>query len=113
MMYVEFMKNILIADSRDLIAVRLILVSWAQKRLIPSFYTFSASRSWKILSSQFRASSWLLDSFWHPEPKNNDSYFVDNIYVDFMKNFILADSSKLMDVRLILASWAQKQVITT
>ena len=33
--------------------------------------------------------------------------------VDFMKNFRLADSSELVAVRLILASWAQKQVIPT
>ena len=35
------------------------------------------------------------------------------MYVDFMKNFLLADSSELMAVRLIFASWAQKQVIIT
>ena len=35
------------------------------------------------------------------------------MYVDFMKNFLLADSSELMAVRLILAAWAQKQVIPT
>ena len=30
------------------------------------------------------------------------------MYVEFMKNFLLADSSELMAVRLILASWAPK-----
>ena len=35
-MYVEFMKNIL-ADSSELMAVKLIPASWAQKRLIPTF----------------------------------------------------------------------------
>ena len=35
------------------------------------------------------------------------------IYVDFMKNVILADWTELMAVRLILASRAQKQVIPT
>ena len=34
-------------------------------------------------------------------------------YLEFMKNFLLADSSQLMAVRLILALWAQKQVIAT
>ena len=38
MMYVEFMKNFLVADSRELIAVRPISASWAQKRLILAFY---------------------------------------------------------------------------
>ena len=33
------------------------------------------------------------------------------MYVEFMKNFLRADSSELMAVGLILASWAQKQVI--
>ena len=33
------------------------------------------------------------------------------MYVEFMKNFILADSTELKAVRLILASRAQKQVI--
>ena len=32
------------------------------------------------------------------------------MYVGFMKNFLLADSSELMAVRLILASWAQKRL---
>ena len=45
--------------------------------------------------------------------KTSDSYFVDMMYVEFMKNFLLADSSDLMAVRFILASWAQKQVILT
>ena len=35
------------------------------------------------------------------------------MYVEFMKYFLLADSSELMAVRLISASWAQKQVIPT
>ena len=35
------------------------------------------------------------------------------MYVVFMKNFLLGDSSELMVVRLILASLAQKQVIPT
>ena len=37
-------------------------------------------------------------------PKTSDSYFVDMMYVEFMKNFLLGDSSELMAVRLILAS---------
>ena len=35
------------------------------------------------------------------------------MYVELIKNFLLADSSDLMAVRLILASWAQRQVIPT
>ena len=36
-MYFGFMKNFLLADSSELMAVRLISASWAQKRLIPTF----------------------------------------------------------------------------
>ena len=37
MMYFEFMKNFLLADSGEQMPVRLISASWAQKRLIPTF----------------------------------------------------------------------------
>ena len=37
-------------------------------------------------------------------PKTFDSYFLDMMYVEFMKNFLIADSSELLAVRLILAS---------
>ena len=67
----------------------------------------------KIFFSPIRAIWWLLDSFWPHDPKTSDSYFVDMMYVEFMKNFLLADSSERMAVRLILASWAQKQLIPT
>ena len=152
MMYVEFMKSFLLADSRELKAFRLILASWAQKQVIPTLYKWCTSSSWKIFFSPTRASWWLLDSFWHGEPKNkwflpcrhdvrrvhekfssrrferaygfwthfgilspktSDSYFVDMMYVEFMKNFLLPDSRELMAARLILASGAQKQVIPT
>ena len=36
-MFVEFMKNIFLDDQSELFAVRLVLASWAQKRLIPTF----------------------------------------------------------------------------
>ena len=42
-----------------------------------------------------------------------DSYFLDIIYVDFMKNFLLANSRERMAFRLIVASWAQKRSIPT
>ena len=35
------------------------------------------------------------------------------MYVEFMKNFFLTDSSELMGVRVISASWAQKHLIPT
>ena len=41
------------------------------------------------------------------------SHFLDMMYVVFMKNFILADSSQLMAVTLISAYSAQKRLIPT
>ena len=150
MMYVEFMKNFHPACWNKLMAVKLIWASWAQKRLIASFYTCSASSSWKIFFLPIRTSQWLLDSFRRPErksvwfllsrhdvrrvhekfssrqferddgcythfcllcPKTFDPYFLDMVYVEFMKNFLLADSSELMAVRLISAFSAQKRLI--
>ena len=43
MMYVEFMKNFLLADSSELMAVSLISAPLAEKRSIPKFYTWCAS----------------------------------------------------------------------
>ena len=114
MMYVELMKNFLVADSTELLAFRLISSSWAQERLIPTFWIRCTSSSWKIFFSSIRASWWLLDSFRPPEPKKTfDSYFFDMMYVELMKNFLLADSSELLAVRLISASWAEKHLIPT
>ena len=151
MMYVDFMKNFLLADSREMMAVRLILASWAKKRLIPTFYTSCTSSSWKIFFpptrpglavrlifaswaqkqviptlytwcttswrkiflTPIRASWWLLDSFWHLSLKNKWFLLCRHDVRRVHEKFHLADSSELMAVRLILASWAQKQVIPT
>ena len=145
-------EKFLLLDSSDLMTVRLISASWAQKRLILTFWTWCTSTWWKIFFSPIRASWWLLDSFRPREPKNVwfllsrhdvprvdekfssrrferffdckthfrllspktfDSYFLDMMYVELMKNFLLADSSELLAVRLISASWAQKGLIPT
>ena len=37
MMYVEFTKIFFLADSNELMGVRVISASWAQKRLIPIY----------------------------------------------------------------------------
>ena len=42
-----------------------------------------------------------------------DAYFLDMMYVEFMKNFLLGDSIELLAVSLIFASWAQKRLILT
>ena len=36
-MYVEFMKNFLLADSGEQMSVTLISASWTEERLIPTF----------------------------------------------------------------------------
>ena len=108
-MYVELMKNFLLADSRHLNVLRLISASWEKKRLIPTFLTWYTSSWRKIFFSPIRANFSLLHSFRPPEPKNVDSFFLDKVYVECMKNFLLADSSELMAVRLISAFWAQKR----
>ena len=95
MMYVELMENFLLADSSELLAVRLISASWAQKRLIPTFWTRCTSSAWKIFFSPIRANFRLLDSFRPPETKTFDSYLLDMMYVELMKNFLLTDSSEL------------------
>ena len=69
-MYFEFMKNFLLVDSGEQMPVRLISASWAQKHLIPTFYTWCSSSSWKVLSSSIPASRCLLDSFRPFERKN-------------------------------------------
>ena len=146
------MKNFLLADFSELLAVSFISATWGQKRLIPTFETWCTSSSWKIFFSPIWASYWLLDSFWPPEPKNVwfllsrhdvrrvhekfsfrrleracgckthcgllssktfDSNFLDMMYVEFIKNFTLADSTELLAFRLNFSSWAQKRLIPT
>ena len=113
MTYVELKKNFVLADSSHLMVLRLISASWEKKRLIPTFLTWYTSSCRKIFFSPIRANLWLLDSFRPPEPINVDSFFLDKVYVECMKNFLLADSSELMVVRLISASWAKKRLIPT
>ena len=53
MMYVEFMKNFLLSDSSEQMAVRVIPASWAQKRVIPTFYTWFSRVHEKFSSLRF------------------------------------------------------------
>ena len=112
-MYVEFMKNFLLADSSELMAVRLILASWAKKQVIPTLYIWCTSSSWKIFFSPIRASWWLLDSFWHADSKNNWFLLCRRDVRRVDEKFSSRRSSELMAVRLILGFWTQKQVIPT
>ena len=113
MIYVEFMKNVFLADSSEQMGVRHISVSSAQKRLIPTLQTSCTSNSWKNFFWPIRANWWVLDSFRRPDPKKvwiplsrHDVYRVH-------EKFFSPDSSELMRVRLTSASWAQKRFIPT
>ena len=110
-MCVEFMKNFLLADSSELMAVRLISASWAQKRLIPSFYTCSGSSSWKVFFSPIRGNRWLLDSFRLPEPKNVWFLLSSNDVRRVHENFYSRRFERADVVRLISSSWVQKRLI--
>ena len=67
----------------------------------------------KFSSRRFERADGCWTHFGLLSPKTFDSYFLDMMYVEFMKNFLLADSGEQMPVRLISASWAQKRFIPT
>ena len=58
----------------------------------------------KIFFSPILASRCLWTHYGLVSPKTFDSYFLDMMYFEFMKNFLPADSGELMPVRLITAS---------
>ena len=112
-MYVELMKNFFLADSNELMVVRLISASWAKKTFDSYFFdmmyvelkkNFFLADSNELLAVRLISAS---------EPKNVDFFFLDKVYVECMKNFLLADSSELMVLRLISASWERKRLIPT
>ena len=67
----------------------------------------------KFSSRRFGRAIGCLSHFSLLSQKTFDSYFLDMIYVGFMKNFFLADTSELLAVLPISASWAQKRLIPT
>ena len=60
----------------------------------------------KLFSRRYERAVGCFTHFGLLSPKTFDSYFIDIMYVKFMRKFFQADSSKLMGVRLIFASWA-------
>ena len=130
------MKNFLLADSSELMAVRLISASWVQKRLIPSFLHMfwvefmksflladsSEQMAVRLISVSWAKNVWFLPSNNDVRPvhekfssrrfqthfillstKTFDSKFLHMFWVEFMKNFLRADSSEQMAVRLVSA----------
>ena len=67
----------------------------------------------KLFSRRYKRAVGCFTHFALLGPKTFDSYFIDIMYVEFMRKFFQADSSELMGVRLISASWAQKRFIRT
>ena len=108
MMCVEFMKNFHLACWNMVMAVRLISASWAQKRLLRVFTHVLRRVQEKFSSCPFEQANGFYTHFGFLSAKAFDSYFLDMMYVDFMKNFLLADSWELLALRLISASCAQK-----
>ena len=113
MMYVEFMK----------IFLSQIPASWW---LLDSFRPPERKNVWflisrhevrgvheKFASRRFERGLGCPTNFGLLSPNTFASYFLDMMYVEFLKNFSLADSSELMAIRLISASWAQKRLIPT
>ena len=110
MMYGEFMKNFLLADFNELLAVRLISASWAKSVWFPLSRHDVRRIHEKFCTHRFEQADGCYTQLGLLSPKTFDSYFLDMMYVEFMKNFLLADFSELFAVRLTSASWAQKRL---
>ena len=96
-MYVELMKNFLLVDPSEILAVRtVILASWAQKRWFllsrhdvrQVHEKFSSRRFKQAMAVRVVPASWAQKRF--------DSYFQDMMYVEFLKNFLLVDPSEII-----------------
>ena len=85
-------------------AVRLISAYLAQKRLNPTSRHDVRLVHEKFFSRPFEQAHGCKTQFGILSTKTFDSYFLDMMYVEFMKTFLLAHSSKLMAVRLNSAS---------
>ena len=70
MMYVEFMKNVVLADSSELMAVRLIYASLAPKTSDSYFVDMMYVELMKNFLLAESSELIALHSFWHPETKN-------------------------------------------
>ena len=87
MMYVEFIKKFFLDDSSELICVRVISVSWAQKRLIPLSRHDVSRVHKKFFSRWFAPSDGCWSHFGLLSLKTFDSHFHDRMYLEIMKSF--------------------------
>ena len=75
-MYVEFMKNFFLTDSSELMGVRVISVSWAQKHLIPNSRHDVRRVHSKFFSRLFAPTDGCYSHFGLLSPKTFDSHFL-------------------------------------
>ena len=104
MMYVKLMRIFHLSDSNNLMPVRLISASLAERGLILLSRHDVRRVHEKFSSRRFEEGNSCLSHFGILSPKTCDSKFVDRMCVEFMKNFFLAHSNKLMAVGHISAS---------
>ena len=103
-------EKFFLADSSELVGVRVISASRAQKVWYPlSRHDVRRVHKKKFLSP-IRANWWVLESFRPPEPKNVSLLLSRHDVRRFHEKFFLAHSSELMPVRVISVSWAQKRL---
>ena len=107
-MYVELMKNFRRFDR--LFAIWLICLL-SPKTFDSYFIDIMYVIHEKISSGRFERTDGCKTHFGLLSPKTFDSYYLDMMYVEIIKKIFLVDSSELMRVRLISASWAQKRLI--
>ena len=93
-MYFEFMKNFLFVDSGEQMPVKLISASWAQKRVIPLSREYVREVHEKYSSRRFRLADACKTHFDLQSKKTFDSYFLEMMYVEFMKNFLSPISAR-------------------
>ena len=114
MMHVVFMKNFLLTDSSELLAFRLILVSFSPKTFDSFFLDMMYVVFMKIFFSPIPASYWLWDSFRPRERKNFwfllSRHDVPGVHEKFL--FPVLKQANIA-VRLISAFSAQKRLIPT
>ena len=103
------MKNFLLADSSELMAVRLISSPEPKNVwiLLPNMIYVVFMKNFILADSSELMVVRLISAF--SAKKRLIPTFFDMIYVELKKNFLLADSIELLVVRLISASWAQKR----
>ena len=99
------MKNFPLADSSDLLVVRLNLASWAKKTFDSYFLDMMYVEFKKNFPLVDSSELLVLDSIRPPEPKNvlflPSRHDVRRVH----KKFSSPDSNEQMAVRLILAQW--------